>query len=361
MPVTYASRLVALRRRMEVTGTEAVLLSLGSDLPYFSGYTAMPLERVTMLVVRRDGDARLFVPELEAPRVMEQPGIQLIPWKEGDDPLDLIAADLAGSRLVAVADETWAGFVLGLQARLPAVAWRSADSLTRELRMRKSAEELESLRAAGAAADRVADHLRTVRFAGRSEHDISRELSELLIQAGHESVDFAIVASGPNSASPHHEPGGRTLLAGDPVVLDFGGSKEGYKSDTSRTVHVGPPNAEFVEVFGLVRAAQAAAVEAVRPGISAQEVDRAARHVIAEAGYGQFFIHRTGHGIGRDTHEHPYIIEGNETILEPGMAFSVEPGIYLPGRFGVRIEDIVAVTEDGVERLNLSDRDLVIV
>lgn len=357
----YTTRLSALRKRMGDTKTDAVLLSLGSDLPYFSGYAAMPLERITMLVVRSDGDAQLFVPELEAPRVTPESEIFLRPWKEGQDALDLIASELGSSRVIAVADQTWAGFLLGLQERLPGVLWRSADPITRELRMRKSADEIGALRAAGAAADQVAAQLRTVQFAGRTEHDISRQLSGLLIEAGHETVNFAIVASGPNSASPHHEAGERILQKGDSVVLDFGGSRAKYASDTSRTFHVGDPSADFLEAFGVLRAAQSAAVDAVRPGVTAQEIDRTARALIVDAGYGEYFIHRTGHGIGLDTHEHPYIIEGNETPLEPGMAFSVEPGIYLPGRFGMRIEDIVAVTHDGVERLNQSDRDLVIV
>jgi Xaa-Pro aminopeptidase len=198
-------------------------------------------------------------------------------------------------------------------------------------------------------------------FLGRREEEVAADLAELLVANGHTRADFTIVASGPNAASPHHEPGGRTILPRDAVVLDFGGELAGYFSDTTRTVVVGEPPAGFAEVYGLVHEAQDAAVRAVRPGIAAQEVDRAARRIIDDAGYGERFFHRTGHGIGLEVHEPPYIIEGNETLLEPGMTFSVEPGIYLEGAFGVRIEDIVAVAADGAERLNRSTRDLQIV
>jgi D-alanyl-D-alanine dipeptidase len=195
-------------------------------------------------------------------------------------------------------------------------------------------------------------------FAGRPEHEIADELAHLLVAHGHERAEFTIVAGGPNSASPHHEPGARTIVPGDVVVMDFGGTLDGYASDTTRTVAVGEPSAAIREIHGVVRAAQEAGCDAVRPGVAAQDVDRAARRVIEEAGHGAAFVHRTGHGIGLEVHEAPYIIDGNPTRLEPGMVFSVEPGIYLEGRFGVRIEDIVAVTEDGVERLNTSDRAL---
>ena len=359
--VRPSERLEQLRHEMKATGTDAVLLSLGSDLPYFTGYAAMPLERITMLVVHPTARPVLFVPELEAPRVEPGGAFKTRPWNEWEDPLDLIAAEVGESRQVAVADQTWAGFLLGLQRRLPGAQWRSADLLTRRPRMRKDPEELAALRAAGQAADRVAERLRSERFAGRTERDLSGRIGEMLMEEGHESVNFAIVASGPNGASPHHEASERIIAPGDGIVLDFGGSMHGYASDTSRTFHVGEPGSEFADAFSVLRRAQEAAVEAVRPGRAAQDIDRRAREIITEAGYGEFFIHRTGHGIGLDTHEHPYIIEGNELLLEPGMCFSVEPGIYVPGSFGMRIEDIVTVTDAGVERLNQSDRDLVIV
>ncbi len=191
--------------------------------------------------------------------------------------------------------------------------------------------------------------------------DLAMGETALLRKHGHSQVDFTVVGSGPNGASPHHEMGERIIEEGDMVVLDFGGIKDGYGSDTTRTVHVGPPTDEEREVFEIVRRAQQAGFEAVRPGVACQEVDRAARKVIADAGYGEYFIHRVGHGIGTTTHEPPYMIEGEEHPIEPGMCFSIEPGIYLPGRFGVRIEDIVVATEDGGVRLNNTDRRMRIV
>lgn len=229
------------------------------------------------------------------------------------------------------------------------------------LRAVKDAAELERLAAAGAAADAAFEEIRNVRFSGRRESEVAADLAALLRRFGHSQVDFTIVASGPNGANPHHEAGDRRIEQGDMVVLDFGGLKDGYGSDTSRTVHVGEPTDEERRVHDLVREAQEAGFRAVRPGAACQDVDRAARAVIDGAGYGEYFIHRTGHGIGVTTHEPPYMIEGEERPLVPGMCFSVEPGVYLPGRFGVRIEDIVTVTEDGGRRLNDTERGMVIV
>jgi len=229
------------------------------------------------------------------------------------------------------------------------------------LRAVKDAAELERLAAAGEAADATYEEILKVAFAGRRESEVAGDLADLLRRFGHSQVDFTVVGSGPNGANPHHEAGERVIGNGDMVVLDFGGLKHGYGSDTSRTVHVGEPSAEERRVHDVVREAQEAAFRAVRPGIACQDVDRVARAHITEAGYGDRFIHRTGHGIGVTTHEPPYMIEGEEQPLVPGMCFSVEPGIYLPGRFGVRIEDIVTVTEDGGRRLNNTSREMAVV
>jgi D-alanyl-D-alanine dipeptidase len=229
------------------------------------------------------------------------------------------------------------------------------------LRAVRDDDERDALRRAGAAADATFTDFLTMPFAGRREEEVAADLARLLVEHGHERADFTIVASGPNAASPHHEPGTRTIERGDAVVLDFGGALDGYFSDTTRTVVVGEPPAGFAAVYALVQEAQSAAVDTVRPGMAIQEVDRAARRVIVEGGFGERFIHRTGHGIGLEVHEPPYAVEGDTTILEPGMTFSVEPGIYLGGRFGVRIEDIVAVTPEGVDRLNRTTRDLQVV
>jgi Xaa-Pro aminopeptidase len=229
------------------------------------------------------------------------------------------------------------------------------------LRAVKDANELARLAAAGAAADATYEEIVGVPFEGRRETDVAGDLADLLRGFGHEQVDFTVVGSGPNGANPHHEAGDRVIEEGDAVVLDFGGLMFGYGSDTSRTVCVGEPSALVREVHEIVRQAQQAGVDAARPGVACQEVDRAARRRISEAGYGEQFIHRTGHGIGVTTHEPPYMIEGEEQPMVPGMCFSVEPGIYLPGRFGVRIEDIVVVTPEGGRRLNNTERTLHIV
>ena len=358
----YGARIGALLHLMKADSVDALLASVGADLPYLTGYEAMPLERLTMLVFVRGNPPVLLVPELEAPRVVQRPGIfDVRPWRETEDPIAIVANLIDGVDSVVIGDQTWATFVLDLERLLPNARFRIASPLTRELRMRKDGTELDALRRAAHGTDRVAVRLQEIRFSGLREVDLSRLVAELVVEEGHHVAAFAIVASGPNGASPHHEAGERIIGEGDAVVVDFGGRWDGYCSDTTRTFHVGEPSAEYRWIFAALEEAQTAAVEAVRPGVTAQHVDRTARNLIERAGYGQFFVHRTGHGIGLEAHEHPYIVEGNELVLEPGMTFSIEPGIYLPDRFGMRIEDIVAVTGDGVERLNRSDRSLAIV
>jgi Xaa-Pro aminopeptidase len=248
--------------------------------------------------------------------------------------------------------------LLGLQKARPDTAYEALTACLPMLRAVKDTHELERLAAAGAAADAAYGEILSVTFAGRRETEVAADLAALLRRFGHEQVDFTVVGSGPNGANPHHEAGSRVIEPGDAVVLDFGGLMHGYGSDTTRTVSVGEPEPEVRQVHEIVRRAQQAAFEAVRPGVSCQEIDRVARRVITEAGYGQYFIHRVGHGIGVTTHEPPYMVEGEEQPLVPGMCFSIEPGVYLPGRFGVRIEDIVTVTEDGGRRLNNTDHAL---
>jgi len=349
---------------MAEVGVDALLLSLGADLPWLSGYEAMPLERLTMLVLPADGHATLVVPRLEEPRVEPRPELFAVrAWDETDDPVAIVAA-LVGTRTpVAISDRTWATFVLALQAALPRARWLPASLVTAPLRAVKDAEEVGALRRAAEAADRVATELVSGRIPliGRTEAEVSRDLGERLLAEGHQRVNFAIVGSGPNSASPHHEPGGRAIEAGEAVVCDFGGTLDGYCSDITRTVFTGTPPAEFVDLYAVLQEAQAWAVEAAVVGAPCQEVDRVARSRIATARYGPYFVHRTGHGIGMEEHEDPYVVEGNTEALAPGHAFSVEPGIYVPGRFGARIEDIVVATPDGPDPLNRVDHSLAVV
>jgi Xaa-Pro aminopeptidase len=360
-------RMERTQARMEELGVDVLLLSLGADLPWLTGYEAMPLERLTMLVVPRGAPATLVVPRLEAPRVEEDPEyFSLRPWAEGTDPVALVAelASTGGSpREVAVSDRTWATFVLALQEALGGAYWRASSQVTGPLRAVKDEAEVEALAAASAAADRVAAALLAgeIPLIGRREREVSQEIGRRLLDEGHQKVNFAIVGSGPNSASPHHEPGERLIGPGEAVVCDFGGTRDGYCSDITRTVWTGEPSAEARELYRLLQEAQARAVEAATVGTRCAEVDGAAREVIAAGGYGEAFIHRTGHGIGLEEHEDPYIAQGNQSPLVAGHAFSVEPGIYLPGRFGARIEDIVVATEEGPRALNRVSHDLTVV
>jgi Xaa-Pro aminopeptidase len=343
-------------------GIDVLLLSVGADLPYLTGYEAMPLERLTMLVLPRDRDATLVVPGLEAPRVVEHAdAFSVRPWEETEDPVALVVG-LAGSpATAAVGDQTWARFVLDLQAALPTTRFRKASEVTGPLRIVKDADEVAALRAAASAVDEIATVMRNRPFAGRREAEVHRELVDRMLELGHERSNFAIVASGPNGASPHHEPGERVIGSGDVVLCDFGGTMRGYCSDITRMFVVGEPAPEVRDAYAVLVEAQEQGVRAATVGTPCEEVDATARSVIADAGFGERFIHRTGHGIGVEAHEDPYLVAGNRLPLAPGHAFSIEPGIYLPGRFGLRLEDIVVATESGPERLNEARRDLAIV
>ncbi len=355
-------RVLADAARAELDG---ILVTPGPELVWLTGYQPTAItERLTVLVLRHDQDPTLLVPTLERPdaeAAVGSPSLSIVDWADGEDPFARAGAYLYEGATMAISDSAWALHLLGLQDAVAGSSYRSLTQCLPMLRAVKDANELARLRAAGAAADATYEQILGVRFSGRKETDVAADLARLLREFGHEQVDFTVVGSGPNGANPHHEAGDRTIEVGDAVVLDFGGLMYGYGSDTSRTVCVGEPSALVREVHEVVRQAQQAGVEAVRPGVACQEIDRAARKVITDAAYGERFIHRTGHGIGTTTHEPPYMIEGEEQPLVPGMCFSVEPGIYLSGEFGVRIEDIVTVTDSGGLRLNNTERDLRIV
>ena len=361
----FAERLERARAQMATAGVDTLLVSVGSDLPYLTGYEAMPLERLTMLVVPREGDATLVIPRLEAPRVVERPGsFTLRPWGETDDPVALVASLVGGAPgTAAVGDTMWARFLVDLLGHWPSDRTRYVRStlVMNALRTRKDAAEIAALRAAGAAADRVAAQLHAGEIAleGRTEAAVSADISARLIAEGHDVVNFAIVAAGENAASPHHHPGDRVIRHGEVVLCDFGGTMAGYCSDITRCVSLGEPSAEVAEAYAVLHAAQEAGVRAGVVGAACQDVDRAARAVITDAGWGEYFIHRTGHGIGLEAHEDPYMVEGNSEPIAAGHAFSVEPGIYVAGRWGMRLEDIVVATADGPDRMNHAARALV--
>jgi Xaa-Pro aminopeptidase len=355
---SFAARRTRAAAKLRERDLGALLLSPGPDLFYLAGYQIFGSERVTCLVLDQDGSATIVCPEFEAPRVAAAaPDLDRATWGETDDPYAIIASLVPSSGSVAVADQMWAAFVLKLQSALRGRTFTVASLVTRELRARKDAAEVEALRLVSASADRAYARILDRPFAGRTEGEIASDLAELLRAEGHDEVGFTIVGSGANGASPHHDSGDRRIAQGDTIVLDFGGAMDGYRSDITRTVHVGRnAGAEEQRVHDVVRRAQEAGYEAACKAASAESVDAASRRVIDDAGYGAFFIHRTGHGIGIEGHEHPYLVRGNHEVLEPGMAFSIEPGLYLPGRFGVRIEDIVVIDADGsVRPLNLAD------
>ena len=348
---------------------DVLLLSVGADLPYFCGYEAMPLERLTMLVVPRGGNARLIVPRLEAPRVVERPGVfDVVSWDETDDPIELARSLIGPASTAAIGDHTWAGFLVDLMKVLPSVEFRRASELTSPLRSVKDAAEVESLRAAAAAADRMAADLQAgaIELIGQTEAQVSAELGRRLLAEGHQRVNFAIVAAGSNAASPHHEPGERVIQPGEVVLCDFGGTMMdadgvGYCSDITRCVHLGEPPADLADAYDVLFEAQAAQVAAAVVGQTCESVDRVGRAMIADAGFGENFIHRTGHGIGTEAHEDPYIVEGNTRELRSGHAFSIEPGIYLSGQWGLRLEDIVVANADGPDNLTTADHRLAVI
>jgi Xaa-Pro aminopeptidase len=366
----YGTRLQRFAAQMASTGIDAAVLTFGAEVPWLIGYEPMPLERVTALVLRADERPVLVVPELEAPRVRVRDDLfELLPWSEGDDPFVLLERRLLGAREVAVSDRGWSSWTLTLMERLDsATHFQRASVISTPLRRCKDDVEMLTLAAAAAAADEVALLLQSgeVAFGGRRERDLSEEIARHLVATGHREINFAIVGSGPNSASPHHEASDRRMARGDLVVCDFGGTycandEPGYCSDTTRTFSIGEPSREVTELFEVLFRAQERVRSELRPGMSLESADMLARRVIDDAGYGKYFIHRLGHGIGLEEHEEPYLAPGSRGDLEPGDAFSIEPGIYVPGHHGARIEDIAIATEDGVISLNISPRQLVTV
>ena len=361
----FAERLERARQAMRAQGVDVALLSLGLDMPYLTGYNAMPLERLTMLVLPANGDAVMVIPRLEAPRVKPMPNVfSLLPWNETDDPVaitaELVCSAAPSSRVIAVGDQMWARFLVDLMPLLPNTQYRRSVDVIGSLRMRKDSAEIEALRAAGSAVDIIAGDLQAGRIAlvGRTEAQVSADLSARIIAQGHDVVNFAIVAAGENAASPHHHPGSRVIQPNEIVLCDFGGTMNGYCSDITRCVYTGEPPSEVAEAYAVLFEAEAAAVRAATVGTPCEEVDAVARRVITAAGFGEYFIHRTGHGIGLDAHEDPYIVSGNSLALEAGHAFSIEPGIYMPGKWGMRLEDIVVATVDGPDSMNHADHHL---
>jgi Xaa-Pro aminopeptidase len=364
-PHDHRGRLARAGEAVGRAGLDALVVAPSADLVYLAGYDPPPLERLTCLVVRPEAQPVLVVPALERP-LAEDAGAgelaELVSWGETEDPYELVRGIVGdGVERLGCSDRMWAAHLLRLQRAMADIRFDPAAEVMGRLRAIKDVQEVDLLKRAARYADEALARLLQTRLETRTERDVADALAELLMEMGNDHVMFTIVGAGPNGASPHHEPTGREIHFGDPVVMDFGGRTDGYCSDITRTVAVGRARGELTRVHEIVREAQEEAFQAVRPGVPAQEVDRAARRVIEREGFGQLFMHRTGHGIGLEEHEFPYIVEGNEEPLRPGMCFSIEPGIYLRGEFGVRIEDIVTVTGTGAQRLNHAPRDLEVV
>ncbi|MCB0935653.1 MAG: aminopeptidase P family protein [Mycolicibacterium sp.] len=361
----YGRRLEAAAAAADRAGVAGLVVTPGYDLRYLLGSRAQTFERLTALVIPAVGAPVVVLPRLELAALRESAaadlGLAVQDWVDGENPYDIVADALGGHARAAVTDSMPALHLLPLAARLGAVPVLGTQIMA-GLRMVKDPAEIEALSAAGAAIDRV--HARVPEFLkpGRTEADVAADITEAIVAEGHSEAAFVIVGSGPNGADPHHECSDRVLQAGDIVVVDIGGPVEpGYNSDSTRTYSLGEPSAEIAGQYAVLQRAQAAGVAAVRPGVTAEQVDATARDVLAEAGLAEYFVHRTGHGIGLSVHEEPYIVAGNDLPLAPGMAFSVEPGIYFPGRWGARIEDIVIVTADGALAVNDRPHDLIVV
>ncbi|MGH3949383.1 MAG: M24 family metallopeptidase [Pseudonocardiaceae bacterium] len=370
-PASLRARIDRARAAASSADTDSLLIAPGSDLRYLLGQAGGSFERLTTLVIPAgQATPALVLPKLEAPGYVDVPtdalGVEVVTWVDGEDPYRLVADLVRGGGAacrVAVSDGTTALHVLNLRSAIPGAEQVLAGPIVRELRMRKDATEIAALRAAGEAIDRVHGRVPDILRAGRTEAEVGADITAAIVEEGHTAAEFVIVGSGPNGASPHHDVSDRVIERGDVVVVDIGGpTPAGYNSDCTRTYAVGEPrDADVRSTYAVLQEAQRAAVRTVRPGATAAAIDAAARDLITEAGFGEFFIHRTGHGIGLDVHEEPYMMAGNDLALEPGFAFSVEPGIYRAGRWGARIEDIVVVTEDGVEPLNNRPHELLVV
>ncbi len=390
-PARFAERLARTQAAVAHSGSAAMLVGVGPELEWLVGYPAVGHERLNLLVVPPAGPLTFVGPRLEVAAAEQAPGlaagsVRLVTWEESDDPYLLVPPLLRGpdpgpkaaarpeaaarpgtaAGRILVSDGLRAAFLLGLQGVLGRARWGLASALLAPLRRSKDADELILMREAAEAADRVIEAVAAGPVVGRTEAEVAREVRERLVDEGHDSAEFAIVASGPNSASPHHGPGERVIRGGEPLLLDIGGRRAGYCSDTTRTFWVAaedgaaPPDG-FVEIYRLTEEAQAAARATVRPGISFAALDAEARDRISAGGHGRHFIHRLGHGIGLEVHEEPYVIGGNDDLARVGDTFSIEPGIYLDGRYGVRIEDVVVVTPDGGQSLNTTERRLRII
>ena len=360
----HSERIARVAHALAEQGSDLLLVTPSADLRYLANYQALPLERLTCLAINNAGRSWMIVPALERPAAeaagVTDHGIELLSWHETQDPFAMLAQAVGSVEHPLVNNTMWVEKAQNLQS-----AFKSnvglANNILSDIRMVKSADEIAALHEAGAAIDEVHSQMGKWLRPGRTEREVGRDIAEAIIASGHQTVDFVIVASGPNGASPHHEVSDRIIHAGDPVVVDIGGTMpSGYCSDSTRMYACGSVEAEFSEMYQVLLRAQAEAVAYARAGVSCESVDAIARDILAQHNMDEFFIHRTGHGIGMETHEEPYIVSGNSRLIQDGHAFSIEPGFYIPGRFGARIEDIVTCWDGSVSSANNTTHELVI-
>ncbi|WP_336249762.1 Xaa-Pro peptidase family protein [Stomatohabitans albus] len=351
---------------LNANNIDALLVGPGPDLSALSGWHTHPMERLTGLLVTKSGDASIILPRMEYPGFQSNtfdPSITPLIWDEQHGPWDKVAealGSIGAETTIAIGQHLWGQYVVDLVHRFPGVHLAHGGPIMQPVRQVKTDDEIAKLRAAGAAIDRVHQRMGEVLKVGRTEKEVAKEIDRMMREEGHSVAEFIIVGAGENGASPHHSPTDRVINEGEAVVVDIGGPVDHYFSDCTRNYVMGHAPEGYDEAYRVLQASQAAGCAAVRPGIRAGEIDRICRSIIIDGGYGEYLLHRTGHGIGLEVHEDPYIFESNDTLLEPGMAFSVEPGIYKPGEWGMRIEDIVACTKEGGERLNTTSTDYVV-
>jgi len=359
---TFADRRKLMQKEMAEQGLDLAIITPGPNLRYLTDFRAHALERITALVLSVH-DSWIVVPQLEFNAAKEFfTDLEVVSWGELDNPYDLIFSLSEKNNRILLDQNMKYLHVEKFQNSQPSAKFQNLTQIIQPLRAIKSPTELDELRKVSGSINAVHQKLATMKFQGKTERELAREIQELILEE-HEKVDFVIVASGPNSANPHHQPTDRIMDINDVVIVDIGGtSGAGYCSDCTRTYHVGDRvDKEFLFSYQALKQAQQLGVEAVNVGVFAEEMDRVVRDELVKYDLAKWFIHRLGHGIGVETHEDPYLVSGNTYSLRVGNAFSIEPGFYIPNRWGARIEDIVAISDTGVVNFNDIDHELRIV
>ncbi|WP_134698663.1 Xaa-Pro peptidase family protein [Ammoniphilus sp. YIM 78166] len=356
----YVERINKAQAILAQNGWEAAVVTSPANFFYFTGTWLDSHERLQAVVISRTGAASIVVHEMSREEVSPLDGVTMVFWKDGEPSVEILAGLLPKQGVISFDNQWPSEKLIDLMSFKKELTYIKGTPVIGALRLKKDREEIDLLRKSGEIADRVIGEAIRLAKPGMKESELAKEIKRLFHEQGVEQLSFSpIIGAGANGAIPHHQSDDTVLAEGDMVVVDMGGIKDHYCSDMTRTIAIGEPSEEMVQVYEIVRKAQDEAVKAIRPGVSMRSIDQVARSIISQAGYGEFFTHRTGHGLGIEVHEEPFLTSDNEQLLEEGMVVSVEPGIYLSGKFGVRIEDIVVVTAHGAERLNHYPRELI--